>query len=394
MVKLNKRGFIALHWIILVVVAAIGMFFLVMFDIDTGTNIKGVWQLSFVRATLDAEKDLLMIDAVARESVAQAVKELPQQELAQDFGCGIYEGYALWNKREKFCELIIGDAIKNNINTKIKDKTKITYDEIIYSETGIVGKTGQTKVISSSFEFIPTEKKSAGLFKEYDSFLIEPFYLRYEYNPGFRVKLSSEFGKQYDLMKSEAKKLLEKCRGSGDLRYCLEQNRAVNWKFYSCVGEEDYKQEERKVAFCVKSGESEYRLALDFTPTVPLSPGGLTAVYSEGKTSIAFNWISGVSSYKLIYTNWENIVGVAKLPLSEEDAFWAKPAEKYHYSLDLEMQDLCPEEKEVNKAYWCEGKVRVVLDDARLVAGEKVFFGVVSVAGEEKSEIGEWAELT
>jgi len=230
---MNKKAGIV-HWIVFGVVAAIGFFLLLNADLEAGIQTKGAWQISYLRAFQDAEKDLLLIDQTTREAVKLTAESLTTESLAGDLGCGKDNGYTLWNNKEGFCNLKIEDKFKEKFNSLVEEKTKIKYDEFIISQDEIVGKSNQQKAILSSFELIPIEDKSAGMFTDYKSFIIKPFYLRYEYNPSFRVKATGKFA-EFKLLFSQAQILVDECKSKSDLKNCLDQQKETNWHYSSCL---------------------------------------------------------------------------------------------------------------------------------------------------------------
>ncbi len=262
---MNKRGAV-LFFILFGVAAAVGLFFMLTFDSSSFVQTKGTWPLSFLRATQQTEENLLGIDGIAVQSAREAAEVTISTQLAQDAGCGMYEKIVLWNIPAGFCNLNVEEIFKITLQTKLKQRTNITYDEIVLAEGFLAGKTAQRKTITSSLDVIPTEQRSTGLFSGYDAYLIRPFYLRYEYNPGFRVPLPEKL-KAYQTTYEEAKNMVVTCQPDANLLGCLQRSKPATWKFSSCTQEllpTTKELNNRKVLFCSPTERYEIKLALDF----------------------------------------------------------------------------------------------------------------------------------
>ncbi|PIZ51471.1 hypothetical protein COY27_03710 [Candidatus Woesearchaeota archaeon CG_4_10_14_0_2_um_filter_33_13] len=399
--RINKKGAF-FHWIIFGVVAAIGLYFVLSIDVNvTGQNTKGVWQLSYVRATQDAQKDLLEIDQTARNAIALAVNNIGKEQLAKDLGCGVVKGYPVWNNKKGFCELKLDETIKADINKLIINKTNVPYEEIIYSEGAIIGKTNERKVIGSSLGVIPTSTKTAGLFTTYESYLIKPFELRYEYNPGFRVKVGSSFGKAYETIKEQAKSLLINCSTELNLKDCLDKNKLNTWHYTYC--EKDYfAQEGRVVPFCVKTdGQGDYKLALDFISEGTLAVTGISTEFDKDQnlTTISFELYPGIKDYTIYYTNW--LIAQSQIPPAKKAAeiFYTMPSgEGFDYfqkSINFSLASFdnnCPVNKEPNNVYLCSNMVMYSFIDNSLNTGNYLF-AVIAIQDAQETTITSFTSL-
>lgn len=381
---MNKKGAV-FHWILFGVIASIGLYFLLVVNLDLGTETKGVWQLSFVRATLDAEKDLLFIDQNARSAVGLAVQGLSKEELANDFGCGIYKkNYPFWNKENGFCELQADESIKNKINDYVISETGITYDQVFFSEGYLIGKSSKKKVITSSWDAIPLELKNTGLFSSYESYVLKPFYLNYFYNPNFKVKVGSFFGQGYIKVRNQAEVLVNTCMNSKDLKSCLDKNKMGSWGYEFC-GADNYEEQDRKVPFCVQVNENnKFQLALDFSPALPFSPEDLIVTFDSvtNVTAIEFIPVSGIESYNFYYTDWLAVKSSNSFPNTASEVFTAKPNFNYQKIFSFKTNGNCPEVKELNKAYLCFDKVVYQFKDEEI---SETVFTVTSVQDGKES---------
>jgi len=399
---MNKKGAF-IHWIVFGVVAAIGLYFAMTINLDVvEQNTKGVWQLSFVRAVQDAEKDMLDIDQAAKNAIALAIGELAKDELSEDLGCGKVKGYPLWNNPSGFFELKVSDKVKEKINKLITNKTGIVYDEIIYSDGSIVGKSLKNKVIGHSLDAIPKEKVHPSLFSSYEAYLIKPFDLRYEYNPGFRVKVSSSFGAGYEIVKKQAKEMLIKCENSSELKNCLDQNKEESWHYTYCETD-TYQQEGRVVPFCIITEQGvEYKLALDFISSQLLGPENLQISLDKDQntTTARFKLYPGVSTYKIYYTNWllansqippakTAIEIFANVPKSVEFGFFNNYTS---FNLNPEEEN-CPFNKEKNQPYLCSDQVIYSFEEKLLLNPGHYLFAVSMVHDEQESIISHFVSL-
>jgi len=389
---MNKKAAL-FHWIIFGIIASIGLYFLLVVNLDLGTETKGVWQLSFVRATLDAEKDLLVIDQSARGAVGLAVQGLSKEELSADFGCGIYKkNYPFWNKEGKFCELQADEKIKDKINEYVISQTGITYDKIFFSEGYLIGKNIKPKVITSSLEAIPVQAQNSGLFTQYESYLLKPFHLNYFYYPNFKVKVGSFFGQGYIKVRNQAEIIINQCMDSKDLKSCLDKTKDSSWYYDFCQAE-NYEELDRKVPFCVQVNENnKYQLALDFTPALPFSPEEISVTLDSitNITTVSFTPVDGVGSYNLYYTDWIAIKGSDSFPNAANQIFTAKPNFNYQKMLSIKIGGECPDLKELNKAYSCSNIIIYQFNDQDVNTEQKAVFTVTSLKDGKESLVEEF----
>ncbi len=250
---MNKQGSV-IHWIIFGVLAAFGLFFVFTADIDI-KGLDGNWQLNFLeKYYLEAEKDLLVMGGTAKFAGWQSILEVVN-EGGGESGCGILEGYTLWNDAEGFCAV----DIKGNVLLKIKEKLGGVYSEFKLDGKELVG-IGKKKTLTT--DYIPK------------SSLVKIPYVSYTYDTSFRVNLGVDIEDSYEQSLVEAMDLVDACKEDEELEGCIEENRERDWKLFDC-GEEKFVEMDRKVPFCVETGVRvydadgklvplKYKFALDF----------------------------------------------------------------------------------------------------------------------------------
>jgi len=382
---MNKKGAL-FHWIAFGVLAALGLFFILSSNFDLGIQAQGMWQLTFVRAAQESDRNLLAVDNAATQSLNKIAKNVAVDASTQDLGCGKHDSVPLWNLKDKLCQLKVDDALLHQFNDVMHKEVGLTYESVLLSEGYLKGKTDKRQTISSSISAIPTTKQSASLFTQYDALTLKPFYLRYQYNPHFMVKADEAFGEYNDLFK-ESQKLVENCRNKMDLQTCLDKNKRDKFHYVSC-NIERYEEADRKVAFCV-SLSKEYDFALDFTPVLPFPVEDVTANLKEGDYVLSFAPIDQSESYKLYYTNWPQ--AGANVPNTAQDIFKLMPTAGFDYFQGLAMISSinpdCPDEKKIGASYWCNGKIVYILHDVRLEPGKDYFFALSSMKEGKESLI-------
>ncbi|MBU0457716.1 MAG: hypothetical protein KKD75_06245 [Nanoarchaeota archaeon] len=255
---MNKKAAL-FHWIIFGVLAALGIFLVTISDIDTGSRIKGEWQLNFLdNYYLEAEKDLLYIDQAAKIVVWQTVLESAGNGgFITEGSCGNISSYNLWNELNRWNECL--PDINKTISLKVKEGLAESlpnreYDDIKIDGNGIIGKGKKSSILSTSGKFV-----------------------NYTYDTNFKVDLGFNIKTDYNILRIEAVQLVDNCRNFDDLERCIKEKKKNNWKFKNC-GVEEYREDGKKVIFCVESPQQakiynntmvlvplRYKFALDFS---------------------------------------------------------------------------------------------------------------------------------
>ncbi len=384
---MNKKAAI-FHWIVFIVLAAMAIIYIFSSDLEVA-EYKGAWQLSYLRAFQASEKNLLLLDQEMTQNAEKAVEELPQALFSSDLGCGMYENVAVWNKKSNFCLLEPEKKFVAAFKVLLGEK-EVMYSEIKVGINEVIGISKEKSVVGSSLDLIPTDRTSAGLFTYYDTFTIKPFYMRYEYNPSFRVKANLSF-EMYKELETQAKKLVGKCQNEPGLKSCLEQHKNKAWKFGSC-GVESYSSADRKVAFCTKIKVQEAKFALDFAPEKVSPPQDVdTEVVAEG-VLVFFPRNELADSYVIHYTDWS--IAPQKVPDTAENIFYGIPTFNLYQQVALTNPNAenCPADKLPGEVYLCSGKINYILDDPQLTSG--VYVGAAAVKDGEESQVGEFVVVS
>jgi hypothetical protein len=390
---MNRKGMV-FFWVLLVILLGVGISLMVNYTFQAGET-KGVWALSFMRATQEAEKDLLVIDSRAQKVADNVSQEISSQIFKEDLGCGKVQGVTLWNKKEMFCPLKIQEEFSHRFNSIFDEQHFFNYT-LIFQEQQLIGKTSQSKEVTPTTKgVIPTEGRSAGLFTFYEAYLIKPFDLRYNYNPGFRVKLDFSID-YYAELEQQARLLVRTCQDEADLKNCLDLNKEIDWKYGKCEKEE-YLFDERKVLFCVGIKElfgipfNRVNFALDFTSPAISSPKGVRVSLQGAQIKVSFNTVAEAEEYHLYYTNWDP--ASESYPQEAQKLFFASQGKYFYSKQKLSTPQACPIEHQVNVPYRCGDQIIYWLNDSKIIPGEYYYFAVTSLKESEESLVYEVVKL-
>lgn len=287
---MNKHGAI-FHWILFVgVVGGLGLFYL-WIGTDPGVGIRGVWHNNFLWGLQEADKDLLLLDAAAREVLQETKGWINSAAYTpMDLGCGFLdesnpaEQIPLLNRDGRYCTPTIHEPFQQKFAELWQARQPLSY-EISLSGSDVIGKSQEKKAITSA---AGTEENEIAFSQ--DNFIVTPhrsgesvaaappFYFRYEYNPSFRTPLGTDFSEFFQV-RQEAPAFVEQCRMETDLQACIQANlpserwvpyvncwpclradasRPVEECFYP-IAERD-----RKVSFCYQGEGLRASVALDF----------------------------------------------------------------------------------------------------------------------------------
>ncbi len=217
-----------------------------------------------------------------------------------------------------------------------------------------------------------------------------------DYAITFDLSLYSE---DYTAIALEAYTLFYACNGYEDLEECLEREKYSNWYFGDCETEA-YQEENRNVAFCVKSPSSlslsyvssaqvlEYTFALDFTPSESFVVSGVEVGYDSSTNvyDIYFEEQETATAYRVYVTDYalpsfEGSSSEFELQRFNSDVF-----DYVQFSVE-DIVDSCPEPAEIGVAYDCLGSIRYPFYSDDLIVQEDYYFAVTSLIGEEESQI-------
>ena len=328
------------HYIIPGFILAIGLFAYMTFDLPVPAT-KGVWHMSVIRASIAAEGDLVLIEQAARDAIKTVTREGNDHFFTQDHGCGLHDGLSVIASS---CRRSASDDFLQKLTEKLSVNS-VPYI-LTYEDGYVIGTAQKNKIIASSASYIPTEKRSAGLFETYDAALIRPFLFRYEYNPSFRIAASNptlNIAEKLDY----AQAIISSCHSSFDLEACISANSPYTF----C--EADVVNNKRLVTIC--QGDTKI-VILDLTPISPPSITDFTITTQSDYDEIRFPVVSFVNHYTLHHTNAVRLE--RKLEQNRDPAVLfddISPAfDEFHRSITLEPQP-CSAEKLPEIAYDCSG---------------------------------------
>ncbi len=376
----HKKGTI-IHWILLGVLFALGVFFFASKSNLLSIAPKGEWQLDFLRENyVAAQQELLKTSIVGRNVGSQVALDLARHGgylPGEESPCGTIEGVQRWNRLDSFCFPPVDENFKQLARLRLAEALPGKQ----FSEMGISGSLFFARGITET---------------------IRTSHARYQYENSFAVNLPYSF-EEYTQLELEASLLVEQCRDARNVTACILANKAPHWTQGKCNGMSLEEIPSRLVPFCVDSPAAAvltlpgiatpltYSLALDFTPLGPLVVEQLySQATSQGSTSeIIFEPDEFAEGYVLYYTNWQEVRN-RKGTVAEVFEGMPDIAEFGLFSKSVELANPkeinCPSEKETGRLYRCEdGKLHYLLYDNRLVAGNTYFTITTTAAGKESS---------
>src|SRR3989338_4067197 len=226
----HKKGTI-IHWILLGVIFALGVFFFASKSNLLSIAPKGQWQLDFLQENyVAAEKELLKTSVVGKNVGSQIALDLARHGgylAGQESSCGMVRGIPFWNHRETFCLPPTEENVKLLAASKIRQEIPGKQFSDFGFEGPLFFARGTKETIRSSLA-------------------------RYTYENSFAVNLQYSF-EEYTQLELEAALLLEQCRDARNLTACIALNHASHWTSGRCDGRPSEELSERQVLFCVNS---------------------------------------------------------------------------------------------------------------------------------------------
>ncbi len=375
---MNKKATL-IHWIILGVLIALGVFFLASKWSNVGIEVKGQWQLDFLEQNyLEAKKEQLKTVIIAKEIVSEIALELSSQGgFIADSPCGKLGEVQLWNQPGEYCFPNLPKNVAELADQKFKERLPPKqFSDFRFKNNFFLASGKEENILSK-----------VGIYK---------------YNSGFALNLGYSFA-EYDLLKSQAQNLVESCKNQKEFLSCLEQQKQTYWHYSSCEKEQKPSSAERIISFCIESpnlgkvrvGNNskkavQYHLALDFTPGQALTVSGIKMVKSNGKHQITFEQDTLAESYILHYTNWPEIETKSGLAA---DVFSDMPSAEgfgyFHQTVKLSnpQAENCPADKLSNTIYLCAKELVYLLEDNTLDETKEYWFGLASLKEGKESEI-------
>ncbi len=380
---MNKKATL-IHWIILGVLIALGVFFLASKWSNVGIEVKGQWQLDFLEQNyLEAKKEQLKTVIIAKEIISEmALKLSSQGGFITDSPCGKSSDFNLWNKPGEYCFPDLQKNVAELADRKFKEKLhQKQFSEFRFKNNFFLARGKDQSMISK----VGT----------------------YQYNSDLALNFGYSF-EEYDPLKSQAQSLVESCKNQKELFSCLDQQKQTYWHYSSCEKEQKPSSAERTISFCIESpnlgkvkvGNNpkkivQYHLALDFTPGQALAVSGIKVVKSNGKHQITFEQDTLAENYILHYSNWQEVAGKSGLAANIfSDMPSAEGFGYFHQIVEMpnpKTED-CPAEKQPNTIYLCSKELVYLLEDNALDETKEYWFGLASLKQGKESEIATFVQ--
>ena len=381
--KMNKKGYITFVFIVFIAIA-FGLFFFSLGKDSFGITVKGEWHLDFLNNNfLEAEKQLLKVDSTARNlgsSIALDLAEnggfLPDKESP----CGKFDDFNQWNKKNTWC----------------LPQPKILAQQL-----------AQEKVKSSlpEYQFKDFEFNGKSFLAKGDKEIVKNSLGEYIFDTSFAANVGYSFD-EYDKLAADADKIV-RCRNLKDFKKCLKENKPEYWRYKDCDASYSSIPEERKITkFCVKSPELSliatgekvfsdfhplsYNLALDLAPTKPFSLEEISIKKTGEKHVVSFEMIKTADSYSIHHTDWPSVNIALERSADMKEIFSTMSDDYYLETVEISnLENSCPDQKEIDAAYLCNGKVIYTLE-----LNQAVYFTITSMSDGEESEVNKFVLIS
>lgn len=367
--KMNKKGKI-IHWLNFALIVIV--VYVLISQAGPTLQVKGSWQTGLIKDTyLEAQKDLLQQDIIVKGIGRYSVKQLAPNGgffPNTNSSCGITDNkFQLWNKLEKECfpnykknAIVLGEVI---LKEKIPSNK---FSNVIFKDTLFSAKGNKKNINTDN--------------------------ARYFYDTSFAVDLGYDL-KEYDQLKLKSQKLLSLCRNKREYVSCIQK--PVLWHYGSCENEQQLNAQNRVIEFCVEGISSRlplnYYFALDFTPTSPFEVENVGIKYDQNTNTyeISFDYDEFTSSYNVYFTNALNLVPYQG---KSSEIQVLKSLGEFLEKVTVNQQGIINDSskcnnKEKNKAYFCNGKIFYILGNQLFIPNEEYFFTVTSNILNQESEL-------
>ncbi len=369
---MNKKAAL-MHWIIFGVLAALGLFFVLTMNVDSGTEQKGLWQVSFIRAFQDAEKDILSSQQTTQDLIGIEAKKIIENSLKGDLGCGTWFQVSVLNNRDDFCEFKAVKELEQKLNSSTQQD---------FNDNNAIG----------SYDSL----------NNFDNYIGDKFYFQYYYSSRFEADLAF-YLKELNQIKKDAKSIVNTCRNKNDLKPCLDENKKDSWYYDSCQNE-SFVEIDRKIIFCrVGQDNIEKRFALDFTPSLSLAVYGVTVTQkNDNDFEVKFPIQQTAENYIVYYTDYlplKSKTGQASQIFSQVPlgAGFFKESKKIAKNEIVNDPNKClvGAVKEDQKAYLCNNEIIINFDKNTFYKQrDSYLFTVTSTLGTKESAVVKMVETS
>ena len=246
----DKKGLI-LHLVLLGLLMGIGIVFLLGGFFNFGGDVKGQWQLDFLKNNyLEAQKELLKDDVIIKQVGLETARELAANGgylPGEESNCGKEGDAQVWFKEGKSCFQGVKDAVAELAKKKLDQKMPgYGYSDINFNGPFLSGKGKKGE--------IGTELAT------------------YTFDTDFSVYLGYSFD-DYRKIQEEGLRLVSACHGEEKLKECLDKTKFDYWSYGSCGSEKFPDSNSKIIKFCVTSPGlyyignelASYQVAFDFS---------------------------------------------------------------------------------------------------------------------------------
>jgi len=128
---MNKKGAL-FHWAVFGMLVATGIFFILTYDLDASSQVKGQWQFDYLLSSyLEGENNLFMRENMIKQIARDALVDLAAERdlYDPDLFCGFFNGQPLfdhqqlWHKDDKDkCSLETGEKVLQALDKKFTEE--------------------------------------------------------------------------------------------------------------------------------------------------------------------------------------------------------------------------------------------------------------------------------
>ena len=381
---MNKKAAL-FHWILFGVLGSLVLFYILTAKIDTGSLVKGEWQLQFLKENyLEAEKDLLKLNIAAQKVGRETALELaknggyPPGKISECGVVGTAPAVPLWNAGTKWCFPDITKNVEEVAKGKFSTERPQPPTTITTSGTFFRGK-GEKKTIPGS------DGVSS-----------------YTYEQAFSVDVGYSFD-EYVTIEQQATALVMKCHAEPDLAKCLQREKPQWWKYGPCDQQSAQPPATRRLVFCVEGTVLSgvpllYQLGLDFSSSEVFPVEQIELVAGATGFELQFPEREEAELYRIYLTDDLTLEG--KMGTVEDLTREVKTGFNYRWETLDEIERLeiideattCPPNagRVVQGAYLCNDKIIYVPD---LTGWPRTVLLTVTVVEEGKeSAIQKWVK--
>ncbi len=380
---MNKKGEL-IHWILLGLFVALGIFFFTNQQPEAHQEVKGDWALSFKdNLFLDAQRTQTIQEFKVSQTVYSTLHNFLSRGLVKTTSsCSPTNYYPFWNLEEFECFPDAALLISQEIQLALQEQfPKQKYQNIQLSRNMLTAQ-GITNTITQQ----------------------EPFYATYSYDQSLALNLRYNLF-ETELIVQQARELLYRCRNVKDFNSCIESQQPIHFQAKECQLDAKTEPLYRVVPFCVTSPNGvgifnqegylvplRYKFRLDFTPTTPFVIEELSSKTSQNTIVLSFPKDDFATGYNLYFTDDPSVnrktgsVQEIKSSIFNSIYQWEKR------TLPTVQGCVVENSRTTGKAYACEDTIHYLIDKSTLPGEQKnLIFAITTTNNNQESEILTWA---